>query len=291
MNSSGKALAVFLVIVAILLISLTAMSIFIFQKEIEKRKDVEKDLEAIKIVELNLQDELKEVRKQSFIFKEKNKEADERINSLLDELELETGLREEMINKNNKLKLDLTNLTKERRDEVEEFESELKEANERNAILEEKFKKEIQLKENLMLLIEKEEQKNKELQEKLDSLEKIQSKSTKSKDSESSLLSSDLEMVPGEKKETVELEKIVIVPKLLTEGRVLSVDKETEFIILNLGQKDGLTKGRIVSVYRDKDYLGDAKITRIHPEMSAADLIPPFSIQIVQKNDKAVLKK
>ena len=75
--------------VAILLISLTAMSIFIFQKEIEKRKKTELALENLKVVEMELKKDLKEANKQKFILEEKNKEADDRINSLLDELELD----------------------------------------------------------------------------------------------------------------------------------------------------------------------------------------------------------
>ena len=41
MNSSGKVLVIFLVIIAVLLISLTAISLFFFQKETERRKIAE----------------------------------------------------------------------------------------------------------------------------------------------------------------------------------------------------------------------------------------------------------
>ena len=75
------------------------------------------------------------------------------------------------------------------------------------------------------------------------------------------------------------------------EGRILSVDKDTEFVILNLGDKDGIQMGMLLSVVRDGNYLGDIKITRLHPEMSAADLVSPLSVEIVRKNDKVVVKK
>ena len=45
---------------------------------------------------LELEEDLKEIKKQNFLLQEKNKEADERINDLSDELDLEKGLREEM---------------------------------------------------------------------------------------------------------------------------------------------------------------------------------------------------
>ena len=73
-------------------------------------------------------------------------------------------------------------------------------------------------------------------------------------------------------------------------GRVLTVDRETEFVVVNLGKKDGVHKGQILSVYRQKDYLGDIKVTRVQPNMSAADLIPPFSSRIVQKDDQVFFK-
>ena len=65
-KSSGKVLTVFIVIIAILLISLTAISIFFFQKELERRKSVELILEKIKANEQKLEGELKVVRKEKF---------------------------------------------------------------------------------------------------------------------------------------------------------------------------------------------------------------------------------
>jgi hypothetical protein len=75
------------------------------------------------------------------------------------------------------------------------------------------------------------------------------------------------------------------------EGRILSVDVETEFVIVSLGENDGLSVGNILSVYRNDDYLGDIKVTRLQPKMSAADLITPFSIRNVQKNDQVKVKQ
>jgi myosin heavy subunit len=281
MNSSGKTLVIFLVIVAVLLISLTAMSIFIFQKEIEKRKKAENEIEVLKTVKMNLERDLKDAKKQNFILEEKNKEADERINSLLDEIELETGLREEMTSKYNEAKEQLSRIKEQKEKNEKDLQEQLQKVSKKASVLEEKLDKEIQTKEELRGMIKEIESKNKELNEKL-------------QESEASAPSSaqpQAKVGTSPPAEGINLDKIVIAPKSMSEGRILSVDKETEFVILNLGQKDGIQKNMLLSVVRDGNYLGDIKVTRLHPEMSAADLIPPFSIQVVRQNDKVVVKK
>ncbi len=70
------------------------------------------------------------------------------------------------------------------------------------------------------------------------------------------------------------------------EGRILSVDTETEFVIVSLGKMDGVKVGAVLSIFRGDDYVGDIRVTRLQPEMSAADLIPPFSIRSIKKNDQ-----
>ncbi len=279
MNSSGKTLVIFLVIIAILLISLTAMSIFIFQKEIEKRKKAEEQIEVLKLSELNLKNDLKDVKKKNFILEEKNKEADQRINSLLDELELETGLREEMTNKYNETKAQLTKVAKEKEQTEQTLKEELKKISEKASVLEEKLGKEVQTKEELRQMIKDIETQKKALEDKL---KRQQSMAPPPVEMQPDVLTVD---------EGINLDKIVIAPKSLSEGRILSVDKDTEFVILNLGEKDGIKTDMSLSVLRAGTYLGDIKVTRTHPEMSAADLVPPFSIQVIRPNDKVVVKK
>ena len=64
MNKVGKVLTVFLVIFTVLLVSLTAISMFFFQKELERRKAAEELLEQIKGREVKLDGELTEAKKQ-----------------------------------------------------------------------------------------------------------------------------------------------------------------------------------------------------------------------------------
>ena len=273
-NSSGKVLTVFLVIIAILLISLTAVSIFFFQKEIEKRKTIEVILERSKANEAKLDNELKVVKKENFLLQEKNKEADERINNLMDELDLQAGLREEIKRENADLKVQLMNEKKDHealQKRVDDGSLVQEKVGDLNAKLTQAINRGLEL-----------EQINQQLQEKVASLEQGLGQTFNKEEPSAELKNAQAK---------VDLEKIVVVPQEIPEGRILSVDTDTEFVIVNLGEKDGLNIGTMLSVYRGKDFLGDIRVTRVQPEMSAADLIPPFSSRLVRKNDQVVSKQ
>lgn len=280
-NSSGKVLTIFLVIFAILLISLTAMSIFFFQKEIERRKGAEGLLDKSRASEVKLEEELRELKKQSFLLEEKNKEADERINSLLDELDLEKGLREETKLESVSLKEKLEQELKAKQTIEEQLAGVKMDLEQKVIDLESNLQKEMNAKKELEAKVNELAEQNKEIQEEMN----------KKKTEDQSPIGAPPGPASAVDPEEVDLEKIVVVPDEIPDGRILSVDTETEFVIVNLGEKDGITQGKILSVYRGNDYLGDITITRVQPEMSAADFIPPFSSRKVRKNDQVVTKK
>jgi len=278
MGSAGKVLTIFIVIIAVLLISLTAISFFFFKKEYENRKSIEMVLNETKDQIKTFQNEIEKMNKKNFFLEEKNKEADERINSLLDELDLEEGLREEMKNENLSLK---EKLGKEAKNNVK-FKEQLA------AALSDSENKMIELNEKIKML----ESKNKELQNNfnnlgLDGLSKSSVAIEKSEILIEDILVAGIGTAPLESSD-IKLDEIVVVPKDVPDGRILSVDEQTEFVIINLGEKDNVQKGDIMSVFRGQDYLGDIQVSRVQLEMSAADFIPPLSSRVVRKNDQVV---
>ena len=313
MNSSGKVLVIFLVIIAVLLISLTAISLFFFQKETERRKIAEVTLEEYQSETVKMEEDITILKKQNFLLQEKNKESEARVNDLSDELELESGLREEMkletVTLEEKLK-ELEDAKEAFADEFEEEEELHKKLIKNLAASEQKIKElEAQLKaeiERSQKLGELYEQKQQEETSKLeniqDSVENIAVEQS-SPEEEASL---------EDTNSGIELEEIVIIPRLskaqdvveepifeeevvsviesALSGRILSVDTETEFVIVSLGKKDGLDVGNILSVYHNENYVGDIKITRLQLEMSAADLVLPLSIRNIQRNDQVKTK-
>jgi len=330
MNSSGKVLIIFLVITAILLISLTAISLFFFQRETERRKLAETTLEEYRTEKAELEEDLQDIKKQNLLLQGKNKEADERVNDLSDELELEKGLREEMKLETVSLKEEIDEAIKTKKEIEKEIKkketiekkltADLSASEETIKELEAQLKSEIERNKKLNELYEQQEQKHQEELSKTAEPQWQQNAASEDaavqpafsgegdfaggKDQAGHIVSLGVELeeivvIPGEVKSyrsgadvaaEKQLEETVAVLDEVLEGRILSVDVETEFVIVSLGEKDGLAVGNILSVYRHNDYMGDIKITRLQPEMSAADLILPLSIRNIKKNDQVKIK-
>ena len=276
-NNSGKVLTIFLIIIFILMSSLTAISLFFFQKEVELRKLSELNLEQTKTIEAKLQADVKEAKKQSFLLEEKNKEATEKIESLMDELDLEKGVREEIKKENLALKEAMDKDSKEK----EDLTAKLSSSEEKIAGLEKQLQEEV----DRSAQLEKRSQELEQLSQSLES--KI--KAFDSGNAVASIVPPPQSTEKAAPKE-VQLDKIVVSPSGGTEGKVLTVDQDTQFLIFNLGKKDGITEGSVMSVYRGNEYLGDIKVSRVQPEMSAADFIPPLTSQTVQKDDRVIPK-
>lgn len=272
-NTSGKIITVFLVISAILLVSLTSVSLFFFKVENEKRIEVQQALDVELAKNSRINAEFEDLKRANILLGEKNKEADEKINGLLDEMELDEGIREELKKEGLVLREQFEVLKQEKEKMAKQIKEGVSVSQEKFQELEVKWKVEASLREKFETKLKEIVIHNKEISEKY------------GVDFQTG------QLIIKEPEEKVELEKIVVVPDEVPEGRILSVDIATEFIIVNLGEKDGIERGNIMSVYRGKEYLGDVRITRVQPEMAAADLIPPFSSRLVRKNDQVLIKQ
>ncbi|MBF0479420.1 MAG: hypothetical protein HQL26_08050 [Candidatus Omnitrophica bacterium] len=282
-NSSGRILVIFLVIAAVLLTSLAAISTFLFQKEVEKRKSTEASLNQYLKDRATVEKDLEQLKKEKQVLQDKNKEADDKINGLLDELELQEGLRKEIKNESATLREQLDTAKKET-DKLNAKIAELQDVNQKYDELKNNFDSQKKQKDDLENQMKMTNERTRKMESNLVELErKILEYDPNYKPSSPSVAKT----VKGEQ---VVLDTIVVGTQTVPEGRVLAVDTDAEFVILNLGEKDGVKAGTIMSVYRGKDYLGDVKITRVQPEMSAADFLPPFSSKLVRKNDQVVLK-
>jgi len=267
MNNLGKTLTIFLSVIVILLLSLTVITLFFFQKENTQRILAEHNLQMLKDKEIESKAELKEANKQKFLAEEKLKEADEQINSFLDDLELEKGLREELKDENQNLKEALANESQAKESVRGEFEEEMEKLQAQIIILQELLKTEKNLKT--------------ELEKKIQALQK-------------SLEEASVPSIPSDSissKEKIQLEKKFSITQNLSEGEVLSVDSSNEFLIINLGQNQGVIEGLIMSIYRMDAYLGDVRVSRVQEDMSAVDIIPPLSFRKIRKRDRVVIKQ
>jgi len=276
-NPQGKTLTIFVILITILLVSSTAIGFFMYQKENQMRKDLETQLEENRQQQDKLTSDLKDSKKQLALLQDKNKEADAKINSLMDEIELNEGLHNALKKENVSLKEALETAKREKEAIHVDLDNTAKKLQESQEILKAEQAK-----------IQDLQNKIKESQE-VSKVEANQQQEAKAYPYHQQKLGETIP--PLQDKDKMELGKIIVNIPDAQKGRIMSVDKEAEFVICNIGTKQGVKSGDLLSVYRADEYLGDIKVSRIQDEMSAADLIPPLSVGKVRKNDIVVLKQ
>lgn len=74
------------------------------------------------------------------------------------------------------------------------------------------------------------------------------------------------------------------------EGKILVVNKDYNFAVINLGSKDGVAIGDMFSVYHDNKYVGDLKAEKVHDSMVAAGFVTADIKAKLSEGDKAVQK-
>ena len=314
MNSSGKVLVVFLLVISILLLSTTALFVFFFKKEIEKRRSVELSLSESLSRITDMEEEVSKLKKQNLLLKDKNKEADDRINSLLDELDLQEGLRDELKSEILSLKEKVEKQEKVKEQLDEKLAGTVKDFEKKIISLESKLKSAVQEKTSCAQKLQDFQNQNAQLQKRVKDLAKslehekaaaeslrknksvaqvvVSPKSSSSESSSSS--SSSLGLGGNSSAKALSIKKDFVNGKAgrsVISGSVINVDKPAEFLVIDVGKKNGVRIGMVFSVYRNEKYLGDIKITRLQPEMAAADVLPPLTIRNIHKNDKVILKK
>jgi len=86
--------------------------------------------------------------------------------------------------------------------------------------------------------------------------------------------------LPIEKRESIELPPIVVRPQsgssqsenMPINGKVLAVNKESNFVIVDLGEGAGIKVGNRFRVSRDGQYVGDVEVIQIRKNISACDI-------------------
>ncbi len=78
------------------------------------------------------------------------------------------------------------------------------------------------------------------------------------------------------------------VPKL--EGKVLVVNKDYNFVVINLGNKDRIAIGNVFSVYHNNKNVGDVKIEKVNDSMSTAGFLTMDLKDKIFEGDRVELK-
>ena len=71
-------------------------------------------------------------------------------------------------------------------------------------------------------------------------------------------------------------------------GEVLIVNREFDFVIISLGQRDGIEEGMALDVSRDDNILSQARVETARKNISAAALVDKEAISRIRAGDKAL---
>ncbi len=91
------------------------------------------------------------------------------------------------------------------------------------------------------------------------------------------------EPLAAEKKESIELPPIVVKPQPVEEaqvsqppasltGKILAINKENNFVVIDLGMDSGIQKGDSLKVYRQGNAIAEIEVTQVRKEISACDI-------------------
>ncbi|MBF0531467.1 MAG: hypothetical protein HQL23_00035 [Candidatus Omnitrophica bacterium] len=283
-KSSGKILTVFLTIIAILLVSMMVLCLFFWQKEIEKRKLTEKLLLKSHASELKQEEDGRDLRKQIEVLQSKLKEADDSLNGVREDLDVKIAVNQKLKEESDKLNAELSSMKQNNKSLQDKLDKQIADTEQKVRDLNAQIDQEKSAKREIELKLKETETKARDLEKKLAAAAAPQPV-------EGVVPAENIVPAATTAKPRVNLDKIIVNPANIPEGRIVSVDKDTEFVIIDLGQKDGVVTGMDFSVYRGKEYLGDIRVTRVQTKMSAADLIPPLSSSQARQNDQVVVKK
>ena len=69
------------------------------------------------------------------------------------------------------------------------------------------------------------------------------------------------------------------------DGQVVVVNREYDFIVMNLGKKHGLSVGQEFQIVRGSELLGRVKVEKIYDELSAAAILPDSQKDNIREGD------
>jgi hypothetical protein len=82
-------------------------------------------------------------------------------------------------------------------------------------------------------------------------------------------------------------EKEVKMPAGLT-GHVMAVDKKYSFVVLNVGESQGVAKNGKLLVNRGGKLVGKVRVTRVEPNSSVANILPDWKLAEVREGDQVL---
>jgi len=269
MSKDGKIFTLILAVLVLIFCSLSFGAYYFLQKERQEKITLQQQLEETKRQETETRAKLEDSKKMVASLDSKLQAAQSEVEQLTKTIEQEKGVRQEALNQVGQLRaqldkqkqeqMDLDKMYSQSQGEMSTLQSKLQEIESKKLALETKVK-------------ELEEQSRKvELGKIVVSPESTLTAAQASAAGSGSVL---MQQPSGQG----------------LQGKVLVINKDYNFVVTNLGKKDGIGIGDTFSVYHGENYIGDVKIEKIHDSMSAAGFISQDTKDKVNEGDKVVQK-
>lgn len=262
MGRTFKIVLILLIGLSIFSSVLAAMAFLGKEKEQMKRILIEEKLASVLKDKLRIEKELADVQKAKESSESELKELTKNLKELKSELEVEKEKADTAVNEASKRQKQLLKLTEDLEDEKKE-------------------------KETLARRLSGLQAEQDDLKRQFDKVKAEKAKLEKK--------------VAELEQKTVELDKIVVKPqegtasttavpvvKSLLRGKVLVVNKDYNFVVTDLGNDDGISKGMVFEVQRDGQTLGTVEIDKIYETMSSATMLPGTRTLDIRKGDSVV---
>jgi hypothetical protein len=261
-----------LILVILVALSLAGGSFYLFQKEREKNQDLQAKIEELDTKQKMTEKKLAEAENASAQLQLKLKESVTQMDALRNELQQEKTAKEEALTNIEKIKADLDQQRTLRAD-LEEKVSEAQDVI---------TKAQVQLKQ-LELQKMQLESKLKDIEEQSSGVE-LGKIVVGPEESVTVPENEDISTEPVTKKKNRRGAAAAL------EGKVLVINKDYNFAVINLGSKDGINIGDVLLVYHNNRHVGDIKIEKVHDSMAAAGFTLGDIKNKIYEGDKVVQK-
>lgn len=278
MNRKGAILLPILVVLIIISLAIVGGLVYFYQKEHAQNIQLQEQIIELEKRQKITEDRLSESKKTAAEFQLKLQETRNQVDSLTEELTQEKSAHTETSNKLDQFTKDLAQ-QKSLRQDLEDKLNQLQEDSRKT-------------KEQLKLI----QQQKTELEEKIKNAEVGEGgvelgKVVVNNDANVSVVNPSKGKIQDFESKVTKVNRKEKVPQLkVSEGKVMVVNKEFNFAVINLGSKDGIKLGDEFSVLSNSgNPIGDLKVEKVHESMSAAGFSADLK-DFIKENDKIAQK-
>jgi uncharacterized protein (DUF3084 family) len=91
-------------------------------------------------------------------------------------------------------------------------------------------------------------------------------------------------------KQGIELERIVVKAEGELEGKVLVVNREYNFIVVDIGIRDDIELGDTLLIFRNGKNIGEAQVEKVYGTMSAATIVKEIKSGAILADDNVIVQ-